>query len=433
MTVEKDTISNKIYACEPGYLVEYLSRLESIPETLLSEIERNASLFAELKSEQPEIMTISKGVATIAIEGPLSKNGPGLFELLFGFGGASYGDIQAAVESAATDPEVNRVELLIDSPGGGVDGVDETRAAIARATAEKDVVAINTGMIASAAYWLASAANEIQSTSPTNLTGSIGVVAVAIDRSKRDSQWGIVRVVSRNAPDKRPDLSTSEGRSVLQDQVDAIERAFITRIAQGRKISAEKIKSDFGRGRMLIAQDPDSTKPSALSVGMIDKVIEGFKEVAASDAGPQNKIAGQSAGEIVKPLGAAGELQMSEEMKAKIAELENQLKGALSSSDDLAARMKTVAPILASDAYPAVIKKIAADVLAGTEHPKALEGAVALHDANEANKVVAVARQASNDAPVASVASNSVPADGSVSSPESLNAAIETIKREMGR
>ena len=97
--------------------------------------------------------------------------------------------------------------------------------------------------------------------------------------------------------------------------------------------------------------------------------------------------------------------------------------------------MAAVAPILASDVYPAVIKEIAGRVLSGQEHPKALEGAVAVFDAKQAEEQIEIAKQASGEAPVANpkaVGSN-VPADGSIVSAESLEAQVKAMRQMLGK
>lgn len=433
---------HQIWACEESALVDYLSRREHFELTGIDP-KHEAFLFGAGRDRSP-ILSISNGVATIAIEGVLSKAGPDLIDQLLGLGGTGYGEIEAALAEALESPAVQSIRLAIDSPGGEVFGVDEARGAIARAASAKPVTAFNTGRVASAAYWLASSAQKIVATSPANLTGSIGVVAVAIDRSDRDRKFGVITVVSRNAPDKRPDLSTEAGRSVIQDQVDALERAFVERVAEGRGIEADTVRATFGRGRMLVAIDPDGSKPSALSVGMIDEVVDGFgmsSSVAQASPIALDDQAIDEAGhaataDLDAPLCAAKmECDMSEELKAKIAELEAMLGQTASAQTDLKARMEAVAPILASNVYPAVIKEIAAKVLSGKEHAKALEGAVAVFDSQHANAAIEVAAQASSEAkgPEPRALESATPADGSIVSAASLESAVIAMRAQLGR
>jgi len=130
-------------------------------------------------------------------------------------------------------------------------------------------------MIASAGYYLATAANEIVAMSPLAATGSIGVIMAGLDFSDARARNGIkqIKIVSKNAPNKQADPTTPHGNSVLQDEVDAMERVFIQKITEGRSTTEADVIENFGKGGLLIAQDPDSDKPDALKVGMIDKVV----------------------------------------------------------------------------------------------------------------------------------------------------------------
>ena len=80
-------------------------------------------------------------------------------------------------------------------------------------------------------------------------------------------------ITSSNAPNKNPDPESKVGVKVIQDRVDALERIFYQRISEGRGVSTEDIKENFGRGGLLVSFDPDPNKPDAVSVKMIDSVI----------------------------------------------------------------------------------------------------------------------------------------------------------------
>ena len=436
-----DAVTHQIWACEKTALLDYLSARERIDVKAI-EVKNNASIFDLLDAtSDQEIMRITDGVAVIKIEGVLSKSGPDFLDRLFGYGGTSYGAIVDAVEAAAANDSVQSIRLEIDSPGGEVTGVDEARTAIAKTGEGKPITAVNTGRVASAAYWLASAAKRIESTSPTNATGSIGVVAVAIDRSDRDRRYGVVTIISRNAPDKRPDLRTEAGRSVIQDEVDAIERVFTARIAEGRGIDAATVEKTFGRGRMLIAMDPDTSKATALSVGMIDGVASTLagsgdkRRKAETEDSPIEATEQPVETQDEPPCAAEKESTMSEELKAQVAELAKELGDTRAAQDELRARMSAVSPILASDQYPGVIKEIASKVLAGDEHYKTLEGAIAMFDSQHAADEIKTAQEASDDAPVAEPkpSTSGATADGSIVSAESLEAQVKMMRDALGK
>jgi ClpP class serine protease len=79
----------------------------------------------------------------------LTKDGPAWY-------GSNYDGIVTAAEKAAGDPDVKRIVLAVDSPGGEVIGCPEAAAALAQIAKTKPVSAVVEGCCASAAYWLTS-------------------------------------------------------------------------------------------------------------------------------------------------------------------------------------------------------------------------------------------------------------------------------------
>lgn len=178
-------------------------------------------------------------------------------------GGTSLDALLHDVRVAEANPDVERIVLLVDSPGGIVSHVGE--AADSLRAASKPIAAFVTGMGASLAYWLASQAGEIVLDRSASV-GSIGVVATT---SRQEGPGADGRrsyeIVSSGAPMKRPDLSTEEGRASVQQEVDAIEAVFIADVAAGRRISVERVRESFGRGGMVSAS-------RAVEVGMADRI-----------------------------------------------------------------------------------------------------------------------------------------------------------------
>lgn len=233
------------------------------------------ALFGDKAENPAEIFQIQDGVATINILGPLTKKGPSALALFFGFGGTGYNAIIEAVEAIKPEVEagnVQRVDQIMDTPGGEVDGVDSAYQALAGLYEMVDSRAISTGMIASAGYYLAAPAGRIEAQAPTDMIGSIGVKIAGFDFTELFEKHGVKRrvIVSGNAPKKDRTLATEEGREILQREVDALERVFYMRIGQGRGVSADTIREKFGQGGILLAFDPGREKPDALSAGMID-------------------------------------------------------------------------------------------------------------------------------------------------------------------
>jgi ClpP class serine protease len=379
----------QLFACEPTSLIAYLERLENATE---AEIKLAGQMFGETDEHDPidDIYEEENGEARITIEGPLSMAGPSPLARLFGIMGTSYRDIIGACKRAA-ESSVERVAFAINSPGGEVAGADIAWQAISLCSKNKKTRAENNGMMASAAYWLASACPTIKAMSPACEQGSIGVKIVAIDDSGMRDAIGIkkVTIVSKNAPKKDDDVSKKSGRDSLQERVDAMEAVFIERIAEGRHTTVEDVAENYGQGAVLISSE-------AKRVGMIDSVQMHASAPAADNfsrqtAGVTGVLVAQtetpaSAGTKEKPM-TLKELLASD--PAARAEYDAALKAQFDAGKaQVETRIASAKPFLAlqvtKEGYDAAevaqIGKAAIDVIAGTEDPGALRGFVRMVD-----------------------------------------------------
>ena len=279
----------ELYAILKDFIVPYLEAIENATTD-----ERTAAFTKFGDEPLASIISRNEGSneATIKITGPLSPAGPSPLARFFGFDGTGYIDIISAAKTLENDPTIDKVRLAMDTVGGTVAGMDQARQAIKNLAVKKSVIAENHGVIASAGYYLATAAHRIEAITPLAQTGSIGIVVAGIDISDALAREGIkkIKIVSKNAPHKNPDPATPQGRDVIQDEIDATERVFINKIAEGRNTTETDVIENFGRGGMLIAQDPDPEKPDAIKVGMIDSVVISTNEVDINSENENNSV-----------------------------------------------------------------------------------------------------------------------------------------------
>lgn len=204
-------------------------------------------------------------------------------------GGTSLDSVMRDMRVAWASPDVERIVMLIDSPGGVVSGLGE--AAETLRAGPKPLVSFVTGMAASAAYWLGSQAGEIVMDRAASV-GSIGVVASMSRQEAADANGRrSYEIVSSGAPNKRPDPSTDEGRAAIQRDVDAIENVFVADVSAGRRVPEGVVREQFGKGAMVSASE-------AVRVGMADRVgtlesvlSESSGVSRTSSAGGRNKRA----------------------------------------------------------------------------------------------------------------------------------------------
>lgn len=107
---------------------------------------------------------------------------------------ADSSEVLDQLEAAAQSKRVKAVVLYIDSPGGSVATAQDIYRSIDRLRETKPVVAAIGNVGASAAYYVALAANEIWA-EPGSLTGSIGVIYEQLNISGLAGRLGVEREV----------------------------------------------------------------------------------------------------------------------------------------------------------------------------------------------------------------------------------------------
>lgn len=213
------------------------------------------------------------GVAVIPVAGPIFRYANIFTEIS---GATSIEMLALDFQVALDDPSVESIVLNIDSPGGMASGVAEF-ADMVRA-ADKPVTAYIGSLGASAAYWIAAAADTIVVNKAAEV-GSVGVVMgmrVNIDKNVRE-------FVSSQSPQKRPDPETDTGRRELQARVDALAQVFVDSVAQYRGVSVETVLNDFGRGGVKLGE-------AAVGAGMADGLGSLESVIAGLSGGNQRSI-----------------------------------------------------------------------------------------------------------------------------------------------
>lgn len=263
----------------------------------------------EMLREEPEIctMTIRNGVAVIPVIGPTFRYASWMQEIC---GATSYDAIARDLTAALDDPKVKAVLFEIDSPGGEVTGCNQTSRMIREARGRKPIVAWVEGDACSAAYWLASSCDHIVIDECAQL-GSIGVVGIYTDTSKRDEKAGIrtYEIVSSQSPGKRPDPATEEGRSAVQAIIDDLAEVFVGAVAENRGVTREGVLERFGQGGCFVGA-------KAIEAGLADE-IGTFDEVLDALA----ESDGQAGLSVARPPSTLGEQSKSGAARAAVREV----------------------------------------------------------------------------------------------------------------
>jgi ClpP class serine protease len=255
-------------------LPEHLPALEAIALRVLDDPavlaikedghqERQISAVAQMGCRAPATRTamLRDGVGMLPLTGPIFPRANIMTEM----SGATSLDVAAAdLRALQASPDVRSLLMVVDSPGGAVAQVNDFARLVA--ASPKPVSVHVTGMCCSAAYWIASSAKGGISLDPTGIVGSIGVLISTSYQVEPDSEGRRdLDIASSNAPNKRPDLSTEEGRAQVRQMLDGIEEIFIQTVARGRGVTEATVRNEFGQGGTRTGKD-------AKAAGMIDRV-----------------------------------------------------------------------------------------------------------------------------------------------------------------
>lgn len=197
-------------------------------------------------------------------------------------GGTTLTSFKAGLRAFLADSTVKAVVIEADSPGGVIDGVPEMAAEIQASRGQgKPIVAMANTLMASAAYWIGAAADEVI-VSPSGMAGSIGVYYPHEDVSGALAQEGRkVELVS--AGEGKTDASefgplSDAGRAKIQKRVDEVYGMFVASVSKGRGVSKEKVRTGWKAG-MYGAQE-------AVSLGLADRVATLEETLARLASGP---------------------------------------------------------------------------------------------------------------------------------------------------
>lgn len=242
---------------------------------VICELVRSRALGFRLTTEQ-----IQERIGARHVRDGIAKNGAVAVLPLYGVlaqrmnmmteisGGTSTEMFTKALRTVLKEPAISAIVIDVDSPGGSVFGIGELASEMLASRGTKPIIAVANSMAASAAYWIASQADELVVT-PGGIVGSIGVLTAHEDMSKAEEMAGIKTTIVSAGKFKSEAASSAplsaEARDALQSLVDDYYAAFVEAVAKGRGTSIAKVKGGFGQGRLVNAED-------ALAEGMVDRI-----------------------------------------------------------------------------------------------------------------------------------------------------------------
>lgn len=172
------------------------------------------------------------------------------------------------------DSSITAIVLDVDSGGGSTSLVAETADIVRAARGTKPIVAVCNPLMASAAYWIGSAADEVVIT-PSGQVGSIGTVILHWDWSQWNAEYGIkptfIHADKYKVEGNPEEPLDDEAAAEFQRTVDDFQAMFLAGVAASRGVTPEFVAEQYGEGRVFPAE-------RALAAGLVDS-IETLDEV----------------------------------------------------------------------------------------------------------------------------------------------------------
>lgn len=173
------------------------------------------------------------------------------------------------LNEARDDDNIHAVVLRVNSPGGSAFLSEQIWYAVKSLRSKKPVVVSMGDYAASGGYYISAPANMIVAEANT-LTGSIGIFGMIPNASELAGKLGLnVDVVKTS---EYADLGvgmplrpmTDGQRALIQRNVEQGYDTFLSRVAEGRKMSKAAVDS-VGQGRVWLGK-------KAISLGLVDKL-----------------------------------------------------------------------------------------------------------------------------------------------------------------
>lgn len=253
-------------------------------------------------------LDIQDGVAVISIEGVIAKRA-NLFMRISGGTSTQIAGQQFA--QALADPTVKAIVLAIDSPGGTVDGTQALSDQIFAARGKKPIISVADGIMASAAYWIGSAADQVFIVGDTTIVGSIGVITTHVDTSAASMAAGVRTTEIKAGKFKQMGSSGAPlgmaEKDAIQGFVDATYQVFLDAIARNRGIDVETVKSDMAEGRIFLGR-------TAIDAGLVDGVATLNQVIAEAGENESDESPAEDRNDLFEAsVGGAGVAQRTVE------------------------------------------------------------------------------------------------------------------------
>jgi len=189
--------------------------------------------------------------------------------------------LSKAIRKARRDSSIKAIVFRVNSPGGSALGSEIIWREVKLAKETKPVVVSMGDLAASGGYYISCAADKIIA-QPVTLTGSIGIFGLIPNTQGLMKKIGITfDGVKTNKLSDMPSTVrpfTKEEKALMQSYIELGYKTFITRCANGRHTTTEKI-DEVGQGRVWSGENAININ-LVDTLGGINDAIEAAKQMA---------------------------------------------------------------------------------------------------------------------------------------------------------
>lgn len=208
------------------------------------------------------------------------------------------------IQQADNDVRFAGILLQIDSPGGTVDGT-ETLANIVKNT-KKPILAYVDGMMASAAAWVGTSADEIWASTDTDEVGSIGVLLSFADLQPAYEKLGvkfhlITATTSEEKVRRFKDLKAGEYDEYIKQVLDPLDKKFMNQV----KANRPRMNDTQLSGKLFFVKDVMGSFIDR--IGTLDNAVNRIIELSQSTVHTKIKISNSNMKNLTRVLGNSPE------------------------------------------------------------------------------------------------------------------------------
>jgi protease-4 len=210
-------------------------------------------------------------VGIINIQGSLMKNDQMC-------GPVGMATMDGWVKAMDASPDIDAIVLKIDSPGGTVDGTQSFATAVKNT--QKPVITFVDGLMASAALWIGSSADEVFAGSEMDEVGSVGVLLSFADMQPYYEEKGVKfhTITASQSTEKVKmweDIRNGKYDEYRKEFLDPIAETFIGAVKENR----QGVKDEHLTGKVFMAKNVMGVFVDA--IGTFDEAVNRALELAS--------------------------------------------------------------------------------------------------------------------------------------------------------